>query len=768
MAKPLKIVLFVIGGFVLLVIAALVAAALLFDPNAYRGQIESKVHEETGRAFALGDIKLSVFPWLSVQLADARLGNAAGFGEQPFAEIDQVKVGVKLMPLLLDRQVQVDTVTLAGLHVNLAKNKAGVSNWQDLIDLQKNKPKEPEKPENEAESPFSLDNIDIGGVTISDGAIVYDDAQAGKHYELQKLDLDTGSLNARDPFDVDLSATVISRAPAAQIDIALGGTIKPDFAAQKLDTDGLKLTIKGKAADLDIDTTMRTRLVADLAAQVFNLDALTLDAGISGKAIPNGKQTVTFSGDVAYNGKQGAFSLQHGKLQAADLTLTTQIAGSGLNGDAPKFSGPIDVAPFNPRKLLETFGVKLNTADPKALSEASLKAQLAGTFSSANLQNLAITLDQTHVTGNVTVKDFATQAVAFALKIDGIDADRYLPPKSKEDGKVETQSGETRNINDVELPVDALDKLNAEGTVDLASLKIDGLKLSDIRVKLGGRGAQAKTQDLSAKLYGGSVSLSHRYTPGATPTFALKTQLSSFQAAPFLLDFTGKDSVSGTADASADISARGKTVGALRRSLAGHIAASAKNGAVKGFNLGALIRKAQAAIAGNANYTEDSTPETDFATISVSGTLSNGVLHSDDLSAASPLFRVGGSGDINLVDETINYTAKPSIVETSKGQGGKDLSSLNGVTIPIRLSGSLWKPKYKIDIADAVREKAKAEVKQQLDEHKDEIKQKLNDKLGELLFGKQKKPKEAPAEPSAEQPAGPAATTEPAEPQTSP
>src|SRR3546814_10161796 len=111
--------------------------------------------------------------------------------------------------------------------------------------------------------------------------------------------------------------------------------------------------------------------------------------------------------------------------------------------------------------------------------------------------------------------------------------------------------------------------------------------------------------------------------------------------------------LSGTADASADISARGTTIGALRRSLDGHIAASAKDGAVKGFNLGALIRKAQAAVAGNANYTEDSTPETDFATISVSGTLNNGVLHSDDLSAASPLIRVGGSGDINLVDETL-------------------------------------------------------------------------------------------------------------------
>src|SRR3546814_20413876 len=100
------------------------------------------------------------------------------------------------------------------------------------------------------------------------------DAQAGKHYELQKLHLETGSLNARDPFALDLSTTVISKAPAAQVDVALSGTIKPDFEAQKLATDGLKPSAKGQAADLDSDTTTRPRLVAALAAPFTNLPPL--------------------------------------------------------------------------------------------------------------------------------------------------------------------------------------------------------------------------------------------------------------------------------------------------------------------------------------------------------------------------------------------------------------------------------------------------------------------------------------------------------------
>ncbi|WP_028080523.1 AsmA family protein [Solimonas soli] len=752
MAKPLKIALLVLGGIVLLVIAALVAAVLLFDPNAYRGRIQDAVKDETGRELTLGDIQLKIFPWLRVSLADARLGNAAGFGDRPFAEVKNVSVGVQLMPLLFDKQIKVSAVELDGLHLNLAKNAEGVSNWQDLIKHQEEKPKEPSAPKSETESQFSLDSIDIDGVKIDDAAVVYDDAQAGKHYELQKLKLKTGSLRARDPFDVDLSATVLSKAPEAQADVTLSGTIKPDFQTKKLDTEGLKLGVRGKALGYDIDSTLKTRLVADLGAKIFNLNQLALEAKLGGKAIPNGSQTVRLGGDLAYNLAQGALRFQNVKLQAADLTLSSDIAGSGLNGDSPKLAGPLTIAPFSPRKLLADFGIKLNTADPQALAQASFNAQIGGTPKSVALQNVVITLDQTRLKGSFSVQDFATLAMAFALQVDSIDLDRYLPPKAKEEGKVETASGEKKDINAVELPGDTLNKLNAEGTFDIGKLKVKNLKLSDIRLKLTGRGAgAAKEQNLSAQLYGGSVTLAHRYSPGATPGYALKTQLSSFQAAPFLLDFTGKDSVSGVADFSADLSGRGKTVGDLRRTLDGKLAAQARNGAVKGFNLGALIRKAQAAMAGNLDYSESSAPETDFTTISVSGTINNGILHSEDLSAASPLFRVGGTGDINLVDETINYTAKPTIVETSKGQGGKDLTQLNGVTIPIRLTGSLWKPKYKVEIGDAVKQKAQEKIKEKLADP--EVKQKINDKLNELLFGKKKKKDqstEQPAEPQTE------------------
>lgn len=885
--KYLKIAALVLGGLALLIIAALVTASLMFDPNDYRDRIAAAVKEKTGRELTLGTIELKIFPWLNVSISDARLGNAAGFGDQPFAEMAKVSAGVKLMPLLLDKQIQVSTVALDGLHVRLAKDKDGKSNWEDLLKKQDEKPKEPQS---KAESQFDLDSIDIAGVSISDAAVsysdaktgehyeinklklktgalapntpidielalsvlskapaaqadiefsgivtpdfktgafttkdlkldvnglratlskdkngrsnwehllqpktdtkpeepkpaggtpfdlsrfdiagisikdaalVYSDAQSGAHYELSKLTLKTGAFTPGAPCDIDLSANVKSKAPAANVDVGFSGTLKPDFKANKLDTQNLKLTLKGKAQDLDVATTLKTRLIADLNAQVFNLQDLALDTEVAGKDVPNGKQNIKLGGNVAYNGKQGAFRFQNAKLTAADLVLTTDITGSGLNGDKPRLSGPITLGKFTPRKLAETFGIKLNTADPKAFSEATLSTQYSGDFNSANLQNLVLTLDQTSIKGNLAIENFKTLAIAFALKLDSIDADRYLPPKTPPPPKQAQTGSPTTELNKIELPAEALDKLNANGTFDIGKLKINKLSLSDIRLKLSGKPGAAKEQSLSAQLYGGSVSLNHRFTPGATAGYALKSQLTSFEAAPFLKDLLGKDYVSGTADLALDISGRGKTVGDLRKTLNGTVSALAKNGAVKGFNLGQIIRRGEAALAGNLNYQETSAPETDFSTISVSGKLSNGVLTSDDLAAASPLFRVSGSGQLDLANETINYTARPTIVETSKGQGGKELAQLDGVTIPIRLTGNLFKPKYKLDVQEAVKQKATEKVREQIKGKETEIKEKINDKIGDLLFGK-KRNKAAPQEPAPEAAPAPAPAAEPA------
>ncbi|HEX4894915.1 MAG TPA: AsmA family protein [Solimonas sp.] len=751
MAKPLKIVLSVIGGVLLLILGLAVALPLMFDPNDHRAQIAEVVKKETGRDFALGELSLKVFPWLRLSIREARLSNAPGFGEEPFAQVGELSVGVKLLPLLMDQRIEVSTLRLIGLRANLARNAEGRSNWDDLVEAQKNKPEEPESPDDGERAKFSLDQI--GGIEIEDAALSYRDAQAGKSYRIEALQLATGAIRGGEPVEANLGFRLSSDAPKATAEIAFEGLITAPGDQTPLLIENLVLQLKAQGFDLDIDTTLRTSLHAELDQQVFSAERLSLEGTVAGKSVPGGKQAVQLDTGLSYRKAGGELSLKGLQLKVLGLALSADIQGQGLDGDAPQLSGPLRLAPFSPREVLAILGGAPKTADPKALSSASLQADYSGGFKAAALRNLQIRLDETQIRGSLAIKDFATQALEFALKGDSLDADRYLPPKTATEQK-QAAAKPGAGLNDIRLPNELLQKLNANGTFDIANLKLNGVKLSDVRLRLTGSGVSAaKQQEISAQLYGGKLQFGNRMTPGKTPSYALKTQLTALSFAPFLKDLLGKEYLSGLGSVTLDVGGEGQTVGDLRRTLDGNVALRVENGAVRGFNLGEVLRKGQALLAGNLNYQDKAIKETDFAAIAVTARIVNGILRTDDLAASSPLFRLAGSGEIDLVNETINYLAKPTVVETSQGQGGKGLEQLKGLTIPIKLTGSLYAPKYKLDLDNALKQKATESIRQELKGREDELKQKVNDKLGELLFGKKKKPAQEPTSVPAQEPA---------------
>ena len=125
-----KILGILVGGIVLAAMALLLAVWLLVNPNAYKGRIAGTVKDSTGRELVLeGDIKLSVFPWIALELGPATLGNPAGFGPEPFLKFQKASVHVKLWPLL-SKQLEMAGVEIDGLDLRMRKNAAGKGNWE--------------------------------------------------------------------------------------------------------------------------------------------------------------------------------------------------------------------------------------------------------------------------------------------------------------------------------------------------------------------------------------------------------------------------------------------------------------------------------------------------------------------------------------------------------------------------------------------------------------------------------------------------------------
>ena len=130
-----------------------------------------------------------------------------------------------------------------------------------------------------------------------------------------------------------------------------------------------------------------------------------------------------------------------------------------------------------------------------------------------------------------------------------------------------------------------------------------------------------------------------------------------------------------------------------------------------------------------------------------------------DLTLNTKVLEAQGGGNFNIVTNTLDYVVNVVIPEGSTSIKG--LKELQGVTVPIALSGNLLSPNYSIDMAGAIKgiaqqklqeESSKVQEKLQgkIDEKKKELNEKVQDKLqkglSDFFGGKQKPQSEAPAE----------------------
>ena len=155
MSRAVKILGILVATAVAVAIFAAIVFVLVFDPNDYKDKISAGVREATGRELVIeGDLSLSLFPWLAIEMGRTELGNAPGFDDTPFASFESARLSVRVMPLLLQRQVVVGTAALDSLRVNLQVRKDGKGNWEDFGEAGAAEPETPEPPA--AESTVAL------------------------------------------------------------------------------------------------------------------------------------------------------------------------------------------------------------------------------------------------------------------------------------------------------------------------------------------------------------------------------------------------------------------------------------------------------------------------------------------------------------------------------------------------------------------------------------------------------------------------------------
>jgi AsmA protein len=333
--KTLKISGLVVGGLLALFILLAVALMLMFDPNDYKDSIIKTVKDQTGRELRIeGKLGWSFFPWIGIETGKLELGNAPGFGPEPFARLDGTGAKVKLLPLLR-KQIVVDTVFLDGLKLNLAKNTAGKTNWDDLV-----KPSTTETP---AEKTIPGKEPGIGGISINKidirkADVTWKDLASNAQYAVRDLDFQTGKIVVGEPVDVQLAFDVESGKPPVSKHLDLKSRIKLDLEKQSLDITNLALAFDESrlSGTLGIRNFDKPAYRVDLALDQIDLDRYMpapapADAAKPAAAAPAEPVEIPLSllRSLDLQGKLGIQKLKAMNLRSTDVTIQVS-AKNGL------------------------------------------------------------------------------------------------------------------------------------------------------------------------------------------------------------------------------------------------------------------------------------------------------------------------------------------------------------------------------------------------------------------------------------------------------
>ena len=658
MKKLLKFLFITVGLISVLAVVAVVAATILINPNDYKDDIVKAVKDQTGRRLDLqGDISLSFFPWLGLELGETRFSNASGFGNKPMASIKNVEVKLKLLPLLR-KQVQVKTIVLDSLELDLACNRLGRCNWDDLAATSPT-PEAREKVKPAGKKPSAgkkaIAALTIGGVDIRHGQVRWTDGSGNKTH-VRNISLKTGQLAAATPMEIRLGFDLETGKPVIRTPVVLQGQVTVDPSKETLDVRQLRLSL------LDLE----------------------LIASLSGKNI----------------------------LQS------------------PQLNGQLQLKPANLRGLLKQLGITMDM-QADALQTVALNtnfsfSQKANTIS---IDQLKLNLDDSKLAGDAAIGLGTTPVIRTTISVDKIDIDRYLPtgPKAVKPGK---SKAKTKPVP-LMIPVEPLRKLNLKGKFSLDSLKAMGIRSTSIVIPVSAEGGLISVGPSRARLYGGNyVGKQVLDVRKGAPRIQSDEKLTNVEIGGLLKDAGIFDKFSGVGNVSGNITARGIDVDDILNTLNGSARASLKNGRIKGLNLHKLVNDAKDAYEkakGRPVQTRPKvTDEMEYANLSASAKIKNGVVSNSDLKMDGPFTKVTGAGVINLPKSTMDYRAQVLISENK-----------NDPPVPVRIHGPFSKLGFSVEWDKILKERAQKEVQKRVDEERkkveENIKKQLNQELQKLF-----------------------------------
>ena len=633
MWRSLMIAAVICGGVV-------IALQVLVDPNTIKEQIITSVRENSGRELVVaGDVHLEFFPYLGVAVEALELGNTPGF-EGPYVTLQKAQLKVRLLPLLLSR-LDVVAVDIKGLTLHLTRDAQGRGNWGDLAaePVSGTAEKGVAKLSKDRRVPL-LASLIVDGLHVSDASVIWRDAQSGEKVDVGGIELNVSDFAFGEAFDVETHAVVVTRGVTADVNFATKAVLELDRLA---------------------------------------VEDLVLTGQLFGDSLPKSPETISVTAD--YFSTDGR--LDNAQMDGLGLSVQAGLRNSG-NGTT---SGSLDIAPFSPKNVFDRLGLSMPAyIDAKTMDRLALACEWTGSGERLDVSKFNLNVDNSSLQGEASVVGLADPSFTFNLRADTLNVDRYLP----------RTGGNSSGIDASTLPLQALRKLDVNGTLTVDSLILFKASFSDVRAAALAKNGMLRLERIEAKTYGGRLDASASMDVRAElPKFSWSHSLSGLQLGPFLRDLHGQESISGTAESVVMVQAQGLSGRALKQSLNGNLSFKVVDGAVHGINIAEKMRDEFQKLKGQASG-PDEPDRTDFSVLSGSGIIDAGVETTRDLLLLAPRFKVTGGGRTDLVRENLDF----NLLITLEGTQGKFENGIFALSrVPVRVSGPLRQPVVSADTA---------------------------------------------------------------------
>lgn len=338
----------ILGGLFALVIILILVLPVLIDPNDYKDKLIGFVEKKTGRQVELkGDIDLSLSMGLDVvfNLGRVSVSGSSPFANTTFAESDRVELKLKLLPLIIRKELNISKMYLKGVHLNLIKDKNGAVNWQATTQARpSDTAKKKEKKRSEKGKTAKLPRVDLGGIQAEDISVTFDNRQAGQIIQLSDLNIKSGHILDGKEFPFKLSFHVESNDSA-------GNTHAANIA-------------------------MNSNFILDSKSQQCFIKAFRLDGSVKSDKISETAQTITVAleGDIDLNNEKA--NLNKLALNFNNSVLTGRVTINDLRNpsyDAQLHLNSIDLDRYKKKKK-DTAKGKKEAREPFQLPVKLLKA----------------------------------------------------------------------------------------------------------------------------------------------------------------------------------------------------------------------------------------------------------------------------------------------------------------------------------------------------------------------------------------------------------